>query len=489
MNQLEERPIVSVGIDIGTSTTKFIVSHLKYAKVSHHFSLPRYEIVERKIVYESPMHPTPLKETRHEINLEALSIWLEKQYRSAGISVSEIKSGAVIITGETATKKNAQNILHYLAEKAGDFVVAVAGASLEGVLAGKGSGAFLRSQQVKEVIANVDIGGGTANVAIFQKGKVLGTITYHVGGRLIELNRDGEIISISPSIDSWLRSKNYLLSVNQKLDFRQIQQLVREMCKDMLKSLTGQKQFFLDDPLIHSASVQTIPIIDEIMISGGIGLLLGEEAPKTMDEVTVYGDVGPLLAHELIDELRKFPSIKLVEASQTSRATVIGAGMQSTEISGATIFVASSRLPLRNLPIMLLELNNEQLRNSKYMCKHIKQAMTEWANYFPKDQENNFAIHIRGISNCSYVELKELAQLLFSCYRKYFSHNRLLAVVCENDVAKALGQLLMIQSNGQVDIISIDQITVEHGDYIDIGETINQSVVPVVVKTLAFMKN
>jgi len=489
VKRLEDRPIISVGIDIGTSTTKFIVSHLKYAKVSNRFSLPRYEIVERKIVYESPMYPTPLREKRNEINLEVLKTWLEEQYEEAGINVSDIKSGAVIITGETATKKNAQNIVHYLAEKAGDFVVAVAGASLEGVLAGKGSGAFSRSREVREIIANIDIGGGTANVAIFHRGKVLGTITYHVGGRLIELNRDGEITFISPSIEPWLRSKNYLLSVKQKLDFRHIQQIAREMCNDMLNSLTGQKPISVDDPLIHSASMQMIPDIDEVMISGGIGLLLEKEAPKTINDVTIYGDVGPLLAHELITQLKKFTSIKLNKALQTSRATVIGAGMQSTEISGATICVTSSRLPLRNLPIMILELNNEQLRNREYMYKQITDSLTEWSNYFLEEQETPFAVHIRGIASCSYAELKELAQSLFFCYKQYFPHNSFLVVICENDIAKALGQLLMLQSNNKVDIISIDQITVEQGDYIDIGEVINQSVVPVIVKTLAFMKN
>ncbi|WP_328092146.1 ethanolamine ammonia-lyase reactivating factor EutA, partial [Geobacillus kaustophilus] len=33
MSRVEGQSIISVGIDIGTSTTKFIVSHLKYAKV------------------------------------------------------------------------------------------------------------------------------------------------------------------------------------------------------------------------------------------------------------------------------------------------------------------------------------------------------------------------------------------------------------------------------------------------------------------------
>jgi len=485
---VEGQSIISVGIDIGTSTTKFIVSHLKYAKVSSHFSLPRYEIVERKIMYESPMYSTPLKGNRDEIDLRALAKWLEEQYKQAGVNLSEVKSGAVIITGDTATKKNAESILHYLADKSGDFVVAVAGASLEALLAGKGSGAFLRSKEIKGSVANIDIGGGTANVVVFRRGKVLGTITYHVGGRLIELDENGKIKFISSSIQPWLCLKNYRLQLNQKMTFKEMRQIVQEMCKDMVNSLINEKPIRLDDPLIHSTTFQVIPSIDEVVISGGIGKLLEKESPKTLYDTAVYGDIGPLLAHEVVKAIEK-SSLKIIHAKQTSRATVIGAGTQSTEISGATIHVSSSRLPLRNLPIMTIEFNNVQVKNGDYIHQQIKRAMMEWKQYFQEEQETPIGIHIRGIAYCSYQILKEMARTLFSLYEQYFPKNSVLVVMCENDIAKALGQLLVLQSNHKIDIISIDQVVVEQGDYIDIGEMINQSVVPVVIKTLAFMKN
>ncbi|KHF26860.1 reactivating factor for ethanolamine ammonia lyase [Anoxybacillus sp. BCO1] len=138
---------------------------------------------------------------------------------------------------------------------------------------------------------------------------------------------------------------------------------------------------------------------------------------------------------------------------------------------------------------MMIELDNEQIKNRDYVYEQIKHAMIEWKQYFQGEQEIPFAIHIRGISYCSYAVLKEVAKILFSLYEKYFPRNPVLVVICENDIAKALGQLLVLQSNNKVDIISIDQVVVEQGDYIDIGETINQSMVPVVIKTLAFMKN
>ena len=62
---------------------------------------------------------------------------------------SSISTGAVIITGETARKSNANEVLNALSGMAGDFVVATAGPDLESIIAGKGSGAMDFSEKKK----------------------------------------------------------------------------------------------------------------------------------------------------------------------------------------------------------------------------------------------------------------------------------------------------------------------------------------------------
>lgn len=72
---------------------------------------------------------------------------MRKEYAAAGIRPVDVRTGAVIITGETARKQNANEVLEALASLAGDFVVATAGPDLESVLSARGSGrrpAFLR---------------------------------------------------------------------------------------------------------------------------------------------------------------------------------------------------------------------------------------------------------------------------------------------------------------------------------------------------------
>ena len=57
----------------------------------------------------------------------------------------------------------------------------------------------------------------------------------------------------------------------------------------------------------------------------------------------------------------------------------------------------------------------------------------------------------------------------------------------ENDIAKALGNALNVLLENGKDIICIDGIYANDGDYIDIGEPVAMGrVVPVVTKTLIF---
>jgi len=65
--------------------------------------------------------------------------------------------------------------------------------------------------------------------------------------------------------------------------------------------------------------------------------------------------------------------------------------------------------------------------------------------------------------------------------------NSPLIIIVENDIAKVLGQTLKAQLGYKKDVVCIDSVMVENGDYIDIGNSIaNGKVVPVIVKTLLF---
>ena len=222
MPETNIQSITSVGIDIGTTTTQLVISRLTIENTASGTLVPHVEITDKEVIHRSKIYFTPLLD-RDLINAVAVSKIVETEYLAAGLTPEKIDTGAVIITGETAKKENAKAIIDALAGYAGDFVVATAGANLEGIYAGKGSGAAAFSAQRHQVVVNIDVGGGTSNYAMFHEGKAVETTCLNVGGHLIELEPKGDRITyISEPGKIALQSSGQRLQVGERVTLAQL---------------------------------------------------------------------------------------------------------------------------------------------------------------------------------------------------------------------------------------------------------------------------
>lgn len=78
-----QNSLLSVGIDLGTSTTQIIFSRI-YLQNSSVTAVPDVKITDKKIIYRSKIYFTPLI-NRNEINLSAIQNILQTEYDCAGI--------------------------------------------------------------------------------------------------------------------------------------------------------------------------------------------------------------------------------------------------------------------------------------------------------------------------------------------------------------------------------------------------------------------
>lgn len=194
-----------------------------------------------------------------------------------------------------------------------------------------------------------------------------------------------------------------------------------------------------------------------------------------------YNDIGVRLA----EELRKHPKIQefdWVEPVETVRATVLGAGMQTTEISGATIQVSSGELPIKNLPVYNFDFGREFQTGMANFEKSVKEAID---TYDANREGQNFALYISELPYMSFRDIQNLSAGIMRMMEQRPNPEMPIVLILQTDHAKVLGQTLLAMQAKQ-SIICIDQINVEHGDYIDIGKILDSGVVPVVVKTLTF---
>ncbi len=111
---MNTRQLLSVGIDIGTTTTQVIFSRLELVNRAAVSQVPRYEFIKRDISWQSPVFFTPVDKQGglKEAELKALIL---AQYQAAGIAPESVDSGAIIITGESAKTRNARPAVMTLA--------------------------------------------------------------------------------------------------------------------------------------------------------------------------------------------------------------------------------------------------------------------------------------------------------------------------------------------------------------------------------------
>ena len=59
-----------------------------------------------------------------------------------------------------------------------------------------GSGNLEKSQVDQKLYMNIDVGGGTSNIGVGTKGQVGGTSCINIGGRLLGIEKDLNILRI-----------------------------------------------------------------------------------------------------------------------------------------------------------------------------------------------------------------------------------------------------------------------------------------------------
>ena len=467
--------LCSVGLDVGTTSTQMIVSRLEIENRAGSFSVPELEIGAREILYKSPVHFTPLLDESH-VDAAKLKEIIDGEYEKAGIRREQVDTGAVIITGETSRKENARAVLEALSDLAGDFVVATAGPDLESVLAAKGAGAVAYSEETGKTVLHMDIGGGTSNLALIRQGQIESTGCLNVGGRLLKISKDGAVLYVSPVLDGLCKLKP------GDTVFREQVEAVAQVLVQALEMAAGLRE---PTPLLEQLTTKetqkeriATPVCglvrndgwdgEEVTISfsGGVADCIDQEHPWL-----AFGDIGPVLGQCIRKSRLCRKEYRL--GSETIRATVIGAGCHSAQLSGSTIFYKGVPFPLKNCPVVCISEREQDLPKEE-LARTIRKKLAQ--------QDTESILALPGYSAPNYPRVKELAEAVAEGMGK-----QRVMVALEQDMAKALGQAIALQLPPDTPCLCIDKVRLRSGSFLDVGAPVGPAL-PVVVKTLVLQQ-
>ena len=426
--ELDNLELLTVGIDIGSSTSHLAFARLHVQRLTQSLS-SRYAIAHRELLHRSPVRLTPYRRDGL-IDVEELDRFIAGTYRDAGLSADEVDTGAVILTGTALEKPNSRAVADLFAQSQGHFVCASAGHNLEAILAAHGAGAVELSRDARRPVLHLDLGGGTTKLALCRDGEVVETAALAVGARVKALDPAAMADAVVEAAGGGAPT-GLMLTPPLRLP---------------------------DRPAFTTCS-------------GGVSeYVFGREQRR-------FGDRGPELAAEL---LRRFSFYSLPVGI---RATVIGASQFTIQVSGSTVHVSQPCvLPLHNLPVV-----SPRLPAGPPDAAPIADALRRAFNRLDLiDGQGPVAIALRFAGEPHYRSLHELAAGVVAGLPQH-ALEKPLVLALDSDLGRSLGRLLEEEFSVGADLIVIDGLQLEELDYLDVGDVIRPAgVVPVVIKSLAF---
>ena len=473
LEEEDEIRLVSVGVDIGSST-----SHLVFSRIVLERLDSRYVVAERVVLHESEVLLTPYAADM-SIDAVALGQFIDRQYALAQIDPSVIDTGALILTGVAVRRSNSRAIGDLFAAQAGKFVSVSAGDGLETTLAAFGSGAAARSIRESVRVMNIDIGGGTSKIAVCEAGDLVDMTAADIGARIVAFDAEGRVQRLEAAALRFAEQAGITLTIGVVPDPAGVLRMV-ECMADRLFEIIQQPQLAQQAAgLLRLEPLQNLRIPDVLTFSGGVSeYIYGLQSAS-------YGDLGPQLAAAILARAKQWGP-RIDQPEQGIRATVVGASQYTIQVSGSTIYVTPMQiLPLKNIAVITPELAlSDELVDSAQITQAVLRALKHFDLH---EGEQAVALCYRWQESATFARMDAFCRGVAAGLATLLARGLPLILVGDGDIGGLIGIHFQEELKLANPIVSIDGISLKAFDFIDIGAMLDTSgAVPVVIKSLVF---
>ena len=291
-----------MGLDFGTTTSSAVVALASL----HRSAAGRMELSVSEEVFRSELVFTPLM-SDDRVDLDQIEHLLDTWLAAGQVEPGRLFGGGALLTGLTAQKTNAAGLVSLIRRRLGQSLIATADdPCLESWLSFMGNFAVLSRQHPDKMILNLDIGGGTTNLALGQDRQVLRTGCLLLGARHVQVIPGSyRITKVSPYAQDIFEYLRIGKGPGDALTEAEVDAFVT-FCISLLECVCrGSDELFRSPSIKHLAQVPfrlPIEVRDPVYtFSGGVGELAyrygqGEPWPPT----TYFGDLGIDLAQRVV---------------------------------------------------------------------------------------------------------------------------------------------------------------------------------------------
>lgn len=456
--------VTLVGLDFGTTTSSAVVAD---ADVVTSAGTGRTEFGSLAVRFRSDLRFTPLLGDGR-LDVAQLETDLDDWLTAGGVDPARIFGGGALLTGLTAQRDNARGLVELIRRRLGDALIAAADdPRLESWLAFMGSCAPLSRAHPDQLVLNLDIGGGTTNLACGMNGEVRDTACLLVGARHVQVEPGTYRIA---AVSAYARALFDHLGIP-----RDAGDELRPPERDaylalnvaLLESAAGGRRpdvpYELATLLTQSAFRRPYggepPFVPLITFTGGVGELIyaharGDDWPST----TRFGDLGIDLAQRIVASPVLSQSIRTCAPASAGRATALGLMRYCTEVSGSTLHLPRPELlPLNDLPILgalKATSSDEHVRALLNLVRH---------------SGRGGCLMIDLASHAS-AEVRAMGERLFAALvESNLPADAVLLLLVQHNVGKALGQYVSDWGRRPGNVVVIDEIPPRDAQYVRLG--------------------
>jgi ethanolamine utilization protein EutA len=459
--------VTLVGLDFGTTTSSAVVAT---AALLRNAVTGRTELSDVRERFRSELVFTPLDGDR--IDMARVESYLDAWLAAGGVRTDEVFGGGALLTGLTARRDNAERLVELIRRRLGDALIAAADdPCLESWLAFLGSCGELSRSHPDRAVLNLDIGGGTANLALGEGGQVRRTGCLFIGARHVQAAPGTyRITGMSRYARDAFAHLDIRKAENESLTTAEVERLLDFWVHLLEAAAAGDRSAFVGEPArglvqvpFHWPADSREPMVT---LSGGVGELVyahlrGEPWPP----VTHFGDLGIDLARRLVCSELLGRDLRTHIPAGGGRATVYGLLRHSTEVSGSTLFLPRPEvLPLPDLPVLggislatadadLRDLLDRVARSPRGGCLFVSLAPAVGAT-------------VRTLGG-------RLAAALGT-----FPAGRPLVLLVRENLGKVLGHYATDWGRLPLTLLVLDEVAVRDAQYVQIGR-LREQIVPV----------